>query len=96
MKSRKHSSYELFFGLAAFVVGALLLLQALGIIVQAIWVFLWPIFLILLGLKLIASGSQDHSAGACCEDEACEMSEMDHEPMKPKTSKKMPSKAKKK
>lgn len=56
---------RLWWGLVAFVVGAVVLLQRFDVVPMETWDYLWPSILIVSGLKLMLSGDK----GACnCGD----------------------------
>lgn len=62
--SNKCQDYEMWAGLLLFVVGAVFLLQRFDLIPAETWFYLWPILLVVFGVKLMISGGSTH---------ACEM-----------------------
>lgn len=50
-------------GLVLFVVGAVFLLQRFDLIPPETWMYLWPILLVVFGVKMMVSGGSSH---CCC------------------------------
>lgn len=62
---------RLWWGLVAFVVGAVVLLERFGIVPTETWSYLWPSILIVSGLKWMLSGSSTNTCemeGQGCDD----------------------------
>lgn len=53
-------------GLILFVIGAVFLLQRFDLIPAETWFYLWPILLLVLGVKMMVSGGSK----SCCPSEA--------------------------
>lgn len=53
--------YEMWSGLVLFVIGAVFLLQRFDLIPAETWFYLWPILLIVFGVKMMVSGGSTHS-----------------------------------
>lgn len=101
MHSSKHADLHLWFGLVIFVIGAVILLQRFDLIPETTWAYLWPIILIVSGLKfMISYGAGD----ACCSSEkssdnmgsCCDEPVMMKKPAKKKTRTGKRNKSKKK
>lgn len=60
---------RLWWGLVAFVVGAIVLLTRFGVVPAETWDYLWPSILVVSGIKWMLSGN----GGSCCSSEACDM-----------------------
>lgn len=60
---------RLWFGLVAFVVGAVVLLQRFDVVPAETWDYLWPSILVVSGLKwMMTMNSSDSSCdSACCD-----------------------------
>lgn len=86
--------HQLWFGLVAFIVGAVVLLERFDLVPAETWDYLWPSILVVTGLKLmlLCRGSSEECCGSSCEmgSNACDCSEEVCEPMV------MPKKASKK
>ena len=55
-----HNGLHLWLGLIFFIVGAVWLLESFGLIPNATWQYLWPLILIVTGLKLMFKGEEEH------------------------------------
>jgi hypothetical protein len=84
-----------FLGLIAFVIGAVILLQKFDIIPSETWSYVWPIILIVAGLKMMV-GCCASSCGSSCETTCCETECKPCPPCEPceKPKKKAPAKKK--
>lgn len=90
--------HQLWLGLVAFVIGAVLLLERFDLVPAETWDYLWPSILIVTGLKLmlLCKGSSDSCCASSSEmesnsvDDACECETMvmPKKAAKKKTSKK--------
>ena len=58
---------RLWFGLVAFVVGAVVLLQRFDVVPAETWDYLWPSILVVSGLKWMVGSSMGASCGMSCE-----------------------------
>lgn len=67
---------QLWLGLVAFVIGAVLLLEKFDLVPAETWDYLWPSILVVTGLKWMISRG---SCGSCCEtmSKACKDCGMD-------------------
>ncbi len=63
---------RLWWGLVAFVVGAVVLLQRFDVVPDETWNYLWPSILVVSGLKWMLSGNSCGSGDSCSTmDSAC-------------------------
>lgn len=69
---------RLWFGLVAFVVGAVVLLQRFDVIPMETWDYLWPSILVVSGLKwMVASSAPSCDMSAPCASSSCNDCGMD-------------------
>src|SRR3989344_5424156 len=79
MHSSKSVDWHLWFGLVIFVIGAVILLQRFDLIPETTWGYLWPIILIVSGLKFMISYG---ASSECCDSGKCsDMDKCCSEPM---------------
>ncbi len=64
---------RLWWGLVAFVVGAVVLLQRFDVVPAETWNYLWPSILIVSGLKWMLSGDSCGSGASCSTKESAGM-----------------------
>lgn len=62
---------QLWLGLVAFVIGAVLLLQRFDLVPAETWDYLWPIILLVTGLRWMLLRGND----SCCSGGSCESSD---------------------
>jgi hypothetical protein len=63
----KCQDYEMWTGLVLFVVGAVFLLQRFDLIPPETWFYLWPILLLVFGIKMMVAGGSNHCCSSGCD-----------------------------
>ena len=74
MMSCNSKDDRLWWGLVAFVVGAVVLLQKFNVVPSETWNYLWPSILVVSGLKWMLAGHSDCGSSCCSSKGSCEMS----------------------
>jgi hypothetical protein len=64
---------QLWGGLVAFVLGAVVLLEMFDVIPETTWDYLWPSVLVVLGLKLMMMGGKSGDCGHGMKEDCCAM-----------------------